>query len=224
MLVKGSIYYTNNPAVVQQVLHDNGFVITLEEGGSIFGLNNPNITAGTILLPQPEAFIAAIDGNEKVAIDLYRNKLLSDVCMQFISVMLCSVSNGKNLLLYAPTSTDGVNNFFTNMMLSLFNELFGICIGTENNQFGYTNTYYSEANIISLIYLNSLCTIDEFITAFPRCDRQITTKITMIMQPAIDKFCFETGYNASPQERWLYFCKSLYSDNIIPFVMEQQEG
>lgn len=226
MLIKGSLYYTNNPAIVQQVLHDNGFVITLEEGGSMFDLNLPNISAGTILLPPPEAFMAAIDGNEQAAIGLYRNKLLSDVCMNFIAVMLCSLSNGKNLLIFAPQSTDGVINFFMNMLISLFMELFGIKIGTDTVQFAYANNYFSEANIISLIYFNSLCNIETFLKEFPRCNNQLNTVVSGIMRPAIERYCFETGFgNITPEEKWKYFCSTLANNNVImPFIMEQQEG
>ena len=46
-----------NCLIISAVLHDNGFVITLEEGGSVFDLNNPNITAGTILLRNITIFL-----------------------------------------------------------------------------------------------------------------------------------------------------------------------
>lgn len=133
MMINGSIYlYTDPNAAFQTVANGAKLIIMSEE--IPFDPNDPNLISGTCLLPPPIAKIAEIDGDAERFYQIYSEYLLSDVPVDFISVILGFTHQGGNISILVNCGLDEtwLVHFMNHMMM-----YYGISIGTFMMPFLY---------------------------------------------------------------------------------------
>lgn len=222
---------TDKPQIVESTLrafNNNCFVVTLEEEGSIFNLQLPNFTKGTILLPPPSAEIAAIDGDEHRFTEIYYSHLSDLSALEFMSLLLYTSYYSMPILLYVPTDLLYVAKF----LVDFINFNFAIGVSNDCVEVLLDTTRYREgmSNILALFYLFNFIDINLFVNEFKQVSNGMTITLPTIYEIFIERFCAETGlvihnndyiirdqvFNAKVN----HFINVLNSsNNVIPFSM-----
>ena len=104
-----------------------------------------NVVSGTCLMPPPLAMMAEIDGDAERFYELYTEHLLSDVQVDFLSVIIGFLHQGGNITLLIPA---GFEEPWVNILYNHMSTYYGIYMGTETTQFGYNMAFDNMINDI----------------------------------------------------------------------------
>lgn len=223
---------TDKPQVVEstlRTLNNNCFVITLEEQGSIFNLQLPNFTKGTILLPPPTAEIAAIDGDENKFTQLYFIHLCDLSSLEFLSLIFYTAYYSMPVLLYVPTDSAYVIKFIIdfisfNFGFKITEDSLSITTAIDQNVF-----ITGMSNILATFYVFNFIDINVFINEYRQISRGFSVTLASIYDIVIDKIALETGFKDNGSyitrdelmnAKISHFLSILNSPtNVIPFTM-----
>ena len=136
-MINGSIYIYTDPNAAFQTINNGAKLIIMSEDIP-FDNNDPNLISGTCLLPPPIAKMAEIDGDAERFYQIYSEYLLSDVPVDFISVILGFIHQGGNISILANCNLDDtwLVHFMNHMMM-----YYGISIGTFMIPFSYNQQF-----------------------------------------------------------------------------------
>lgn len=230
MLLKAPIFYTKNPEVVKQALASGTFVVSLEEGSSMFPIEQiPNMTKGTILLPPDELNVLLIDGNEQEFVMNYYVYLNSPVVSEFMALLLYMSYTGMTVTIFdTPKDFD----YYANPLLGFLFATFGFITGTEQMAPNMEPTPYKDCQALSLLYVSNLIDINAFMNEIPNVDRVQD----FLLMNAVNKAIVEMGclpdytamglYSYEEINRYNYglFSQILHDSRhkIVPFIIEEE--
>lgn len=158
----GNMMITTDINVVKNLLGSHRVVIIGENNIPAAELTSINGIVGSILLPTYPAMMAYLDNNIQEFYRLYNDHLHSQECSSFIAVLLKAMIQNMNLLLYmTPDEYEIYFDIFSNHMRNMY----GISIGNAYNNFMYDINY--SYNILSLLYLEDLITVEELFRTYP---------------------------------------------------------
>lgn len=137
MMINGTIYIYNDMNAAYQTIANGSKLIIVSED---IPYNNadPNIIPGTCLLPPPIVKMMEIDGDAESFYEHYSEYLLSDVPVDFLSVILGYLYKGGSISMVINGSIDDpwVLCFMNHMMT-----YYGINVGTFMLPFSYNQAY-----------------------------------------------------------------------------------
>lgn len=167
MILKGTIYITDNPEVVYNTPLNISRIVSLDEDGILQDNNNAFI-GGTCLLPPLEAKIAEVDNNEFQYDQFYQSHLLDPYQQQFIAALVSYLYKGGNLVLFLPEIgyTNTRDKLIQHMWL-LYGIHIGI-IGAEDPM--QANCYYDERCTViwlNMIYTSRVMSAKEYLFMLP---------------------------------------------------------
>ncbi|MBR6289213.1 MAG: hypothetical protein IKR19_07760 [Acholeplasmatales bacterium] len=167
MILKGTIYITDNPEVIYNTPLNVTKIISLDEDGILQDKNNTFI-GGTCLLPPMEAKIAEVDNNEVLYDQFYQSHLLDPYQQQFIAALISYLYKGGNLVLFLPEIgyTNTRDKLIQHMWL-LYGIHIGI-IGAEDPM--QANCYYDEKCVVmwlNMIYTSKVISAKEYLFMLP---------------------------------------------------------
>ena len=136
-MILGSMYiYNDINAAYSTIANGSKLIIMSEE--IPFDMNDPNIISGTCLLPPPIAKMAEIDGDAERFYEIYSEHLLSDVPVDFISVILGFLHQGGNITIVI---NGGLDEPWLSTFVNHFMMYYGINIGTFMTPFSYNPAF-----------------------------------------------------------------------------------
>ena len=138
MMINGPIYITNNIDQAASMFGNSKLAILSEMIDVPIDPNDPNVIMASCLLPPPAAKIAEIDGDAEMFYQIYSEYLLSDVPVDFISVILGFLHMGGTLILLIQCD---MNAPWVIQLMNHFRMYYGMTIGTQMNAFGYDQSY-----------------------------------------------------------------------------------
>lgn len=157
MIIKGSLYLTSDISMIANNL-DKCKIINVTENG-IF-LDHPNSIKATILLPPLDAMMADADNDINTLRNIYWSYFLSDDVTEFMAVICTVLNRGVNIFMYIPQ--EEVNEFsFISILLEYIRTVYGICVGTTINQFGFDINFTQY--IADLLFNNNLLVAEEYL-------------------------------------------------------------
>ena len=137
MMILGSMYIFNDPNAAFNTIASGSKVIVMSEDIPV-NENDPNMIPGTCLLPPPIAKIAEIDGDAERFYELYSEHLLSDIPVDFISVILGFLHKGGNISILVNC---GLDETWLNYLVNHFMMYYGINIGNFMLPFSYNPAF-----------------------------------------------------------------------------------
>lgn len=157
-MINGTIYVYNDANSAFQTINTGSKVIVMSEEIP-FDNSNPNLISGTCLLPPPIAKMAEIDGDAEKFYQIYSEYLLSDVPVDFISVILGFLHQGGNISILVNCGLDEtwLVHFVNHMMM-----YYGISIGSFMMPFSY-NMQFDDC-INGILYSSGIEQPYEFLT------------------------------------------------------------
>jgi hypothetical protein len=128
-------------------INSNEYFIAIVSEEPIPGMdvNHPNVITASCLLPPPAAKVAEIDGDAERFYEIYRDYLLSDVPVDFISLMLAYLHIGGCLIMMISC---GLDEPWVLQLINHFNMYYGLSIGTKIRPFGFDQSYSDTINDI----------------------------------------------------------------------------
>ena len=157
MMILGSMYIFNDPNAALSTIATGSKIIVMSEEIPV-NENDPNVIAGTCLLPPPIAKIAEIDGDAERFYELYSEHLLSDIPVDFISVILGFMHNGGNISILVNCALDET---WVMYLVNHFMMYYGINIGSQICPFGYDPSFDDCIN--GILYSANIETPMEFL-------------------------------------------------------------
>lgn len=136
-MVLGTIYIFNDMNSAYATINNGSKIIVMSEEIPV-DQNDPNIISGTCLLPPPMAKMAEIDGDAERFYELYSEYLLSDVPVDFISVILGFLHKGGNISIMVNC---GLDEPWLNTFVNHFMMYYGVNIGSAMVQFAYNPAF-----------------------------------------------------------------------------------
>lgn len=179
-MLKGTIYATNNMQILQNALGSSSVIIVGEADDNF--INSINAVKGSVLMPPYQCVSALMDNRIEEYNRLYFQHLSEPCCVELIAVIIRSLYNGNNIMIYM--NPDEYNMYFAQLSQYLLNT-FGIMIGTESNNFGYNNNY--DYALCTLLYQFNLFSPQEVLTLYPQ-GVQLTEPIIMKLITDINPF------------------------------------
>lgn len=185
MLLKGTLYITNDMNVIRNVMTTHKIVVIGDKEENINVLSIPGTVPGSILLPPYEAAMAQLDNNVEVFGQIYYSYLSSPDVQGFIAAILKALEYGINIVLYlSPNESQMLySKVFMEYMKS-----FGIIIGTSQNDFIYDPAADWLVCSMMYIYLNNV-TEEEFFLSYPQgapIPENVCMKLIQRMNPYIE--------------------------------------
>ena len=157
----GTIYLTSSKEQAEAaLLCRSAKVVVLDENNPFGNLND--VIMGTILLPPYEAMSAIVDGEDKIAIDIYMDYLNGSTQDMFICVLIAALYKGVNILLYVPED----ESFFVYGLLVRFT-IYGIQVGKDDVPFGLMEGAFFDCLRLSSMYVHDIMTSDDFLKSYP---------------------------------------------------------
>lgn len=136
MMINGPIYIATGINNAFNVFANSKIAVLSEE--NILNIDDPNVIMASCLLPPPAAKIAEIDGDAEMFYQIYSEYLLSDVVVDFISVILGFLHMGGNLVFLI---TCDISEPWVLQLMNHFQMYYGILAGTATTPFGYDPSY-----------------------------------------------------------------------------------
>ena len=149
-MIRGSIYAFTDPNEAFNTIMSGCKVLVISEDIPV-NPSDPNTISGSCLMPPPMAMMAMIDGDAERFYEEYSEYLLSDIPVDFISVIVGYLHTGGNLSMLLPA---GLGEPWVCALLNHFMTYYGICIGTAMSQFSY-NMQYNDC-INDIIYSSGM--------------------------------------------------------------------
>ena len=137
MMIFGSIYIYNDIEGAFNTIANGAKLIVMSEEIP-FDKYDPNIISGTCLLPPPIAKMAEIDGDAERFYELYSEYLLSDVPVDFISVILGFLHKGGNITMLVCCD---INEPWLCAFINHFMMYYGLNLGSIVSPFSYNPAF-----------------------------------------------------------------------------------
>lgn len=166
MILKGTIFVTDNVDIVYNAPLNTTKIVSLDEDGIL--QDNPAFIGGTCLLPPLEAKIAEVDNNELQYDQFYQSHLLDAFQQQFIAALVSYLYRGGNLILFLPEIgyTNTRDKLIQHMWL-----LYGIHIGIINDPDPMkSQCFYDERCTViwlNMIYTSKVIPANEYLYMMP---------------------------------------------------------
>lgn len=190
-MFKGTMQVTTDLNVVQNMMGTHRIVVIGEHNPQLIQATN-GIVASLLLPPYPAMMLYA-DGNMNSFNTTYMSYLSGPECTSFFSVLVKSLINGTNILLYL--TPDEYNMYYNSLSMYILNA-YGISIGNGQIQFGFNVNYLPQ--IYSLLYVNELITIQELFMVYPsgmQFNDAVVMKLINEMRPVLQDTSFESYRN-----------------------------
>lgn len=156
-IITGSIYLTSDINMIANNINTSK-VINITENG-VF-LDHPNSIKATILLPTIDGLMADTDNDINSLRAIYWNYFLSDEPTTFMALICTVLNKGVNIFMYIPQSE--LKEFsYPGLLLEFIRVVYGLCIGTPNNQFMFDLNYTQY--IADLLFNNNLLEADKYL-------------------------------------------------------------
>ena len=166
MILKGTIYITDNVEVVYNTPLNNTRIVNLDEDGIL--QDNEAFIGGTCLLPPIEAKIAEVDNNEYQYNQFYQSHLLDPYQQQFIAALVSYLYKGGNLVLFLPELN---YNNTRNKLIQHMWILYGIHIGIIGDPDpSKSMCFYDEKCVViwlNMIYMSRVMSANEYLFMLP---------------------------------------------------------
>lgn len=200
MMIFGSIYIYNDIEGAFNTIANGAKLIVMSEEIP-FDRNDPNIIFGTCLLPPPIAKMAEIDGDAERFYEMYSEYLLSDIPVDFISVILGFLHKGGNITLVVNCDLNEPWLIaFTNHLMMYY----GINLGSIVSPFSYNPAFDDCIN--GILYSSGIESPYEYLynhtpgTLIPEYELvQLQSQLSYItMNPQADLNDFSAKLKANP--------------------------
>ena len=159
-MIYGSLYLmTDLRQALLAVEHDH-YKIDVSSEEIIPGVDpcSVDVIPASCLLPPPVAKIAEIDGDAEKFYSIYNEYLLSDVPVDFISIILGYLHQGGNMIFYI---TCGVDEPWVVQLCNHFMNYYGIIIGADDVLPGYNPAFNDTIN--NIIYAGCMISPEEYL-------------------------------------------------------------
>ena len=159
-MIYGSLYLmTDLRQALLAVEHDHYKIAVISEE-IIPGVDpcSVDVIPASCLLPPPVAKIAEIDGDAERFYSIYNEYLLSDVPVDFISIILGYLHQGGNMIFYI---TCGVDEPWVVQLCNHFMNYYGIIIGADDVLPGYNPAFNDIIN--NIIYAGCMISPEEYL-------------------------------------------------------------
>ena len=213
LFIKGQLAITNNADMCFTLSMQGTKVVSLDDSNDDKRLNeqfNPNVVSGLVLLPPMEAYWSAADGDESSFNNIYYNYLTTDqTAMDFLAIIIATLHNGTNVVIYYPTDEEVVLKF----LWSYMGNEFGIWMGTETSDYMVNNEYLPKW--LYLLYQARFIDAYEFMAYVPpQCVNQLDPY-------TLDLLALEIGLRGSVDDNRAYIlsiCANSMNPNArVPF-------
>jgi len=206
-MIKGDIYLTYNPNILLQMsVNQNTFILFLQEGQDIdrkllMSIRGNEGNVVSCLLPDYKSFISREEEGIETFERNYFEYLQTKAPLSVIMSIIRSMCNGNNIILYTPQEHAET---FVNQLLKFLGLSFGLIVGTTgsiNDRPCSFDLSYTK-NVIELLYIFDLYSIEELFTDFPKNEwfsDNVVVKLTSDMKPYIKTM------NPTLQDYSLYF-------------------
>ena len=117
----------------------------------------------SVLIPPYEACMAQMNGDMESFNMIYRSYLSSGESFKLLGLLLKSLYLGKNIIIYC--TNDEMQMGYMQSFIQYLYDSFGICVGTQTNQFMY---YHNAANVhnMEVLYYLGFCSYKELFEAW----------------------------------------------------------
>ena len=159
-MIYGSLYLmTDLRQALLAVEHDHYKIAVISEE-TIPGVDpcSVDVIPASCLLPPPVAKMAEIDGDAEKFYSIYNEYLLSDVPVDFISIILGYLHQGGNMIFYI---TCGVDEPWVIQLCNHFMNYYGIIIGADDVLPGYNPAFNDIIN--NIIYAGCMISPEEYL-------------------------------------------------------------
>lgn len=136
-MLRGTIHITTDQNEALQMSLNNGKIVCISNEFNNYPefVNATGACIGSILTPPYECLSYEIDGDLIAFKQSYLNYLNTKECINFIAVMLRSVYNGTNIVLYL--TPDEATMAYSRVLLEYLFGSFGIVVGQYGVPFSY---------------------------------------------------------------------------------------
>ena len=187
-LFKGTIYLIKDIDFARQLL--NGpckyILLNVDDTDHLLSSEFPNqVQQSTILCPPPSVIYREIDGDTDGFVNGYTGYLASKEVDDFISMIMCCLHRGINLLLYVADYSD--ESVWLNTLLSYIFSTYGIKIGTsKSDKFDFDIRYIGFD--IDRMFVNGHMDRFEYMTITPHSkapmfDKDLVNRIRSELSP-----------------------------------------
>ena len=159
-MIYGSLYFmTDAREALMAVMHDHYKIAVISEEW-IQGIdpNSADVIQASCLLPPPVAKMAEIDGDAERFYGIYNEYLLSDVPVDFISIILGYLHQGGNMIFYI---TCGLDEPWVIQLCNHIMNYYGIIIGSDDVLPGYNPAFNDSNN--NIIYAGGMISPEEYL-------------------------------------------------------------
>lgn len=154
-MLNGSISITTDKEFVkQQTL--SGFKVVIIGDRDEELLQYYGALMGECLIPNYNAMSAYVDDDIQNFINIYVQQLSSYEVEEFITVVMYSICEGNNILLYLTPQEAQLP--YSAVLMDFINKYYGVLIGTPNNPYIFNEAFYGI--ILDKLFIHSL--IDEY--------------------------------------------------------------
>jgi hypothetical protein len=158
-MIYGNLYIMNDVRNALLAAEADGCKIAVLSEEPILDLNSGFAVPGTCLLPPPMAKIAEIDGDAERFYEIYNEHLLSDVPVDFISIILGLLHQGGSMIFLINC---GIDEPWVMQLCNHFMNYYGITIGRDGVLAGF-NMQFSDT-INNIIYVSGFISPEEYLT------------------------------------------------------------
>lgn len=142
------------------------------------------------LMPSYDATMAYLDNNKQQFAQLYWTHLMSDDSIEFLSIILLSMVQGQEILIYM---TEDEYQMYYGIFADYVFKTFGIIIGSPVMQFAFNTTYIPA--VITTLYLLDLVGPGELFKFYPQGipiqDDRVISKLIVDLNPYVKEVSFE---------------------------------
>lgn len=155
----GSIIFTTDlNFVISMIQANNVCVLDMNDMDSPLDPCHPQITPATCLLPPPDALVAECDGDAQLFTAIYEQYLLSDLVVEFVSIVLAVLFRGGSVIIYMNNLPE--DSIWFNMLLQHLYNHYGLKIGTSMDNPFYLDPRYISVDVEMVYMINGISAID----------------------------------------------------------------
>jgi hypothetical protein len=157
-MIYGNLYIMSDVRNALLAAEADGCKIAVISEEPILDTNSSFAVSGTCLLPPPMAKIAEIDGDAERFFELYDEYLLSDVPVDFISVILGLLHQGGSMIFLISC---GIDEPWVAQLCNHFQNYYGITIGSDGVLPWFDTRYTDVVN--NIIYISGFISPQEYL-------------------------------------------------------------
>jgi hypothetical protein len=158
-MIYGNLYIMNDVRNALLAAEADNCKIAIISEEPILDPNSSFVVTGTCLLPPPIAKIAEIDGDAERFYEIYNEHLLSDVPVDFISIILGYLHQGGNMIFLINCSEDEP---WVVQLINHFRNYYGIIIGSDGVLPGFDMRFSDSIN--NILLMGRMISAQEYLT------------------------------------------------------------